>query len=69
MPTLFARFPDHPEGPAAVFAAAALLGVGIDLELAAVRAALDLLDEVPTQLFLSINVSRGPSSMPACTHC
>jgi EAL domain-containing protein (putative c-di-GMP-specific phosphodiesterase class I) len=52
-----ARFPDHPEGPAAMFAVAAALDMGVDLELAAVHAAMDVLPDVPAPLYLSVNVS------------
>jgi EAL domain-containing protein (putative c-di-GMP-specific phosphodiesterase class I) len=39
------------------FAQAARVGLGVELELKAVRSALDLLDEVPDHCFLSLNVS------------
>lgn len=56
-----ARFPAHPEGPAAVFASADALGLGVELELAAVAAALAQLPQVPAQLYLSVNLS--PTAM------
>jgi EAL domain-containing protein (putative c-di-GMP-specific phosphodiesterase class I) len=52
-----ARFPAHPEGPAAVFASADALGLGVELELAAAAAALAVLPEIPAPLYLSVNVS------------
>jgi EAL domain-containing protein (putative c-di-GMP-specific phosphodiesterase class I) len=52
------RFPVEPSRPtAAWFARAAQVGVGIELELAAVEAALGHLDELPRGVLLSINVS------------
>ena len=44
-------------GPGEVFAAAKAAGFGLELETRAVRAALESLDRLPTDAFLSINVS------------
>jgi EAL domain-containing protein (putative c-di-GMP-specific phosphodiesterase class I)/AmiR/NasT family two-component response regulator len=53
-----ARFDDPPFRPPNVwFAEAAEVGLGAELELAAVDAALALLDDVPAPLFLSVNAS------------
>jgi EAL domain-containing protein (putative c-di-GMP-specific phosphodiesterase class I) len=50
-----ARFPDEP--PARWFERATELGLGIELELACVRSALEHIDELPPDVLLSINVS------------
>lgn len=50
-----ARFAD--ESPDLVFARAETVGLGLDLELVAVRAALPLLDILPSGTYLSINAS------------
>jgi EAL domain-containing protein (putative c-di-GMP-specific phosphodiesterase class I) len=52
-----ARFPGHPGNPTNVFGAAGLAGIGAELELAAVREALPLLEQLPAPLFMAINVS------------
>jgi CheY-like chemotaxis protein len=53
-----ARFDDAPhQPPDAWFAEATEVGLGPDLELAAVDAALALFDDVPAPLFLSVNAS------------
>jgi EAL domain-containing protein (putative c-di-GMP-specific phosphodiesterase class I) len=52
-----ARFPDIGSGPAEVFAEAADLGVGIELELAALRSSLSMLEQVPHDTYLSVNLS------------
>lgn len=53
-----ARFPDSGErGPEEWFAEAADVGLGVDLELAAIRAALRGLQHLPSDLYLAINVS------------
>lgn len=53
-----ARFGDEPAGtPAAWFAEAAALGLGVALERAAFRAALTALDALPSDTFLSVNLS------------
>lgn len=52
------RFPDHEHrGPAEWFAEAADFGLGSALELAAVRAALRNLNQLPDDVYLAINVS------------
>lgn len=52
------RFPDHERrGPAEWFAEAADFGLGPALELAAVRAALRNLNQLPDDIYLAINVS------------
>jgi EAL domain-containing protein (putative c-di-GMP-specific phosphodiesterase class I) len=58
-----ARFTGEPRrGPAAWFAEAAQVGLGQDLELAAARAALEHLAEIPPHRFMSINVSPTTTS-------
>ncbi len=53
-----ARFRVEPEqGPDLWFAEAAAVGLLVDLELAAVRAALGHLDRIPVQAYLSVNAS------------
>jgi EAL domain-containing protein (putative c-di-GMP-specific phosphodiesterase class I) len=53
-----ARFVAEPvQSPEAWFAEAATVGLGVDLEMAAVRAAIGLLDGIPDHLFLSVNAS------------
>jgi EAL domain-containing protein (putative c-di-GMP-specific phosphodiesterase class I) len=53
-----ARFPDSEgRGPDDWFAEAAAVGLGIDLELAAVRAAVRGLKHLPPEVYLAINVS------------
>lgn len=60
-----ARFPRHPGNPATVFAAAASAGLGIALELAAIKSALDTVAALPDGVYLSVNASpdavAGPS--------
>jgi len=51
-----ARF-DGGFGPGEVFAAAQAAGFGVELETRAVRSALESLDRLPADVFLSINVS------------
>lgn len=51
------RFPDERHSTREWFAAAAELGVSLELELAAIRSALTHLDEIPPETRLSINVS------------
>jgi EAL domain-containing protein (putative c-di-GMP-specific phosphodiesterase class I) len=52
-----ARFTGGPSNPALWFAEAAELGLREELELAAVRMALDCLDELPPDVYLSVNSS------------
>jgi EAL domain-containing protein (putative c-di-GMP-specific phosphodiesterase class I) len=53
-----ARFTDEPvQGPDVWFAEAAALGRALELELAAVRAAVACVDDLPTDAFVSLNVS------------
>ncbi|MEX0953255.1 MAG: EAL domain-containing protein [Nitriliruptoraceae bacterium] len=56
-----ARFPDLPGGPAVVFAEAAQLGVGVEVELAAIRAAVTVLPDLPGQSYLAVNA--GPDTI------
>jgi len=56
-----ARFPDFACGPAAVFAEAADLNIGVELELGAIRAATDLLASLPAHVYLSVNA--GPETL------
>lgn len=61
-----ARFdtePAHP--PNEWFAEAAEVGLGTELDLAAVRAALACLDDLPADTFLSVNVAPSTASDPA----
>lgn len=57
-----ARFPDGT--PDAWFADAAAAGLGVELELAAIRAALSLLDRLPAHAYLSINASPATITNP-----
>lgn len=52
-----ARFPSMGQDPARVFASAWQLGVGVELELAAMREALTHLPLLPGGVYLSVNVS------------
>lgn len=52
-----ARFPTLDRGPAEVFAEAWQVGAGLELELAAVDAAIDLLELLPDDVYLSVNVA------------
>ncbi|MDQ6856894.1 MAG: EAL domain-containing protein [Candidatus Dormibacteraeota bacterium] len=53
-----ARFEgETPQPPDVWFAAAGSVGLGLELELAAVKSALEHLDTLPTETYLSINVS------------
>jgi EAL domain-containing protein (putative c-di-GMP-specific phosphodiesterase class I) len=52
-----ARFPAEPRRPDLWFADAESVGLGIALELAAVRAAISRLDEIPAGIYLSVNAS------------
>lgn len=61
-----ARFDTEPARPPDEwFAEAAEVGLGVELELAAVRAALACLDELPADAFLSVNVAPSTASDPA----
>ena len=51
------RFPTGP--PDELFAEAAAVGLGIELELKAIRRALSCLDELPAHTYLSVNASPG----------
>ena len=52
------RFSEHPSRPPAVwFAEATSVGLGVELEVVALRSALDQLSHVPSDLFLSLNAS------------
>lgn len=59
-----ARFPTLDQGPGEVFTEAWHLGAGLELELAAVEAAIDLLDKIPGDAYLSVNVA--PITLAAC---
>ena len=53
-----ARFPDHGDRcPSDWFAEAAQLGVGVELEMSAIRAAIDAMAHVPAPHYVSINVA------------
>lgn len=60
-----ARFPDGAPGPEHVFAEAWATGLGVDLEMKAVRAALVVLDELPADMRLGVNVSPATLITPA----
>ncbi len=51
------RFPSLGADPAAVFAEASRLGIGVDLEVAAVEKALSQVQEIPGDAYLSVNLS------------
>jgi len=56
----FSRFPAEPvRGPHAWFAEAADIGLGVALEIAAVRHALQYIDDVPRDARLAVNVSAS----------
>ena len=60
-----ARFPLSPAQPPNVwFDQAEQVGLGVDLQLAAVRAALNLLHELPSDVFLAINVGADAIASP-----
>jgi EAL domain-containing protein (putative c-di-GMP-specific phosphodiesterase class I) len=60
-----ARFDSEPrQSPNEWFAEAHALGLGLDLELAAVRAALERLNDLPVDAFLSMNFSPEVASTP-----
>jgi EAL domain-containing protein (putative c-di-GMP-specific phosphodiesterase class I) len=52
-----ARFPSLEQGPGEVFADAWRLGVGVELEMTAVRAALAAFPQVPSDAYMSINAA------------
>ncbi|CAO5235838.1 sensor domain-containing phosphodiesterase [Frankia sp. AgKG'84/4] len=56
-----ARFPGGPD-PASWFAAAATVGLGVELELAAIRGALAALPRLPTRIGLAVNASAATVS-------
>ncbi|HEY2935003.1 MAG TPA: EAL domain-containing protein [Gaiellaceae bacterium] len=59
------RFPGEPGVPSGLwFARAAEVGVGVELELAAVRTALTHLDDLPEGVLLSLNVSPAAAVAP-----
>lgn len=58
------RFPSLEEGPAGVFAAAWEVGVGVDLELAAVELALARMDDLPPGTFLAVNSAAATVADP-----
>ena len=60
-----ARFaPDPKQSPQQAFADAWEVGLGVDLDLHAVRVALSHLDEIPEPLYLSINASPDTAAAP-----
>jgi EAL domain-containing protein (putative c-di-GMP-specific phosphodiesterase class I) len=60
-----ARFDDEPHRPPhAWFAEAAEVGLGLELELAAIDAALAMVDVLPANLLLSVNVSPDTATSP-----
>ena len=58
-----ARFPDS-SGPERWFADAASVGLGLDLELAAITAALGQLPRIPDDVYLSVNASPNAIQSP-----
>ncbi|QBI18239.1 EAL domain-containing protein [Egibacter rhizosphaerae] len=57
------RFPEPPQNPPDVwFAHAATLGLGIPLEVLAVRRAVEVLDQLPASAYLSVNVSPAAAA-------
>ena len=65
-----ARFDVTPaESPDAVFAEAATVGLGVELELLAVRSALLASAALPDDLYVSINVSPAALLSPLLTDC
>jgi EAL domain-containing protein (putative c-di-GMP-specific phosphodiesterase class I) len=60
---------DLPDPPDAVFAEAATVGLGVELELLAVRTALVAAAALPEDLYVSINVSPGALLSPLLTDC
>jgi len=65
-----ARFPTEPERPIeAWFADAAGLGLGADLELAAIERAFAHIDHLPPDAFLSVNVSPATAVSPRFEAC
>src|SRR5688572_8368112 len=58
-----ARFPDS-SGPERWFADAASVGLGLDLELAAITAALGQLHRIPDKVYLSMNASPSAIQSP-----
>lgn len=60
---------DLPEPPDAVFADAARVGLGVDLELLAVRCALAAADALPRDVYVSLNVSPAALLAPELTGC
>ncbi len=60
-----ARFPGLPHrGPEAWFAEAAEVGLGVELELSAIRAALRYLDDLPAGTHLSVNAGPATAACP-----
>jgi PAS domain S-box-containing protein len=60
-----ARFPTHvDQGPEAWFADATAAGLGMELELAAIERAVAVLDQLPPDLYLSLNASAGTLASP-----
>jgi EAL domain-containing protein (putative c-di-GMP-specific phosphodiesterase class I) len=60
-----ARFPEDLGGPPDVwFADAASVGLGVELELAVVGRALGTLDELPPDVYLSVNVTPAAMASP-----
>jgi EAL domain-containing protein (putative c-di-GMP-specific phosphodiesterase class I) len=58
------RFPGHVGNPDEVFSAAERVGMGAELEVAAVRSALRLLPLVPEHVYLAVNVSPSTARDP-----
>lgn len=60
---------DPPDPPDAVFAEAATVGLGVELELLAVRLALKAAVALPDDLYVSLNVSPAALLSPLLTDC
>ena len=61
-----ARFRDADQGPAWFFQEASDVGLGVELEVKALKAALNLLDVLPSDVRLNVNLSPDSLFDPAC---
>jgi EAL domain-containing protein (putative c-di-GMP-specific phosphodiesterase class I) len=59
-----ARFPGYTGSPSEMFSCAAAAGIGVALELAAITAALGLLEHVPDDVYLAVNASPDAVADP-----
>jgi EAL domain-containing protein (putative c-di-GMP-specific phosphodiesterase class I) len=58
------RFPDGERPPEQWFREAAAVGLGPDLELRAIAAAVEAFDALPAEVYLSVNVSPAVAALP-----